>query len=364
MHPYKSLDSKHFWAPAVAQRNMLEITDLWQPKFRIGRRAAVATYGSCFAQHIGRALAQRGFNWLITEPGPVGLSEANAKKFNYGVFSARTGNIYTASLLKQWLGWATKKARVPDEVWEQEGRFYDPFRPNIEPDGFESRDEMVASREMAINAFRRSVTDSDVFVFTLGLTESWFHRTRGYEYPMCPGTIAGQFDAQVHEFRNQDYLFIHATLVEAIHEMRQLNPDLLVLLTVSPVPLTATMSGNHVLVATMESKSILRAVAGAIRNQFEFVDYFPSYEIINSPCYRGIFFDQNMRTVSKAGVDHVMSMFFGCLQKAFGETDQPNVEEVPGPAAARRRPGRRRSANEDDADAVICEEEMLGLFAR
>lgn len=361
MHPYESLDEKHFWAPAVGKRDMLEIANLWDPKFKIGKRMQIATYGSCFAQHIGRALAKQGFNWFIAEPAPVGLSEASAKLFNYGVFSARTGNIYTASLLKQWLGWASGATQVPDEVWEKEGRFYDPFRPNIEPGGFASMDEVIQSRKMAIAGFKRTIVESDVFVFTLGLTESWFHKGHGYEYPMCPGTVAGDFDADKHEFVNQDYSLIRKSLAESLRQMKEMNPKLKFLLTVSPVPLTATMSGNHVLVATVESKSILRAVAGSLKDRFPFVDYFPSFEIINSAPYKGVFFEQNQRGVRREGVDHVMKMFFDCLRLKFPLELGGRKSERPAIDMGAAKPAARH-AEPESAEDVVCEEELLGAF--
>lgn len=361
MHPYKSLDEKYFWAPAVGQRDMLEIAQLWDPKFRIGKRMQISTYGSCFAQHIGRALSKQGFNWFIAEPAPEGLSAENAKRFNYGIFSARTGNIYTVSLLKQWLGWASGAVKVPEEVWQKDGRFYDPFRPNIEPDGFASEAEVKASREMAIQAFKRSIVEADLFVFTLGLTESWFHKQHGYEYPMCPGTVAGEYDPDAHEFVNQDYSFIRKTLAEAVRAMKELNPKLRFLLTVSPVPLTATMSGNHVLVATVESKSILRAVAGNLKQRFPFVDYFPSYEIISSPPFRGAFFEANQRSVKPEGVAHVMKMFFKCLGLKFASEARGASarlsDKVEGEPIEPAGPGRSRSQED-----IVCEEELLGAF--
>jgi hypothetical protein len=414
MHPYEKLPERHFWSSAVAKRNMFDIEQLWEPRFPIEPTHQVATFGSCFAQHFGRALSARGFNWLIAEQPPRGLDEDHAKEFNYGVFSARTGNIYTASLLKQWVEWATGTP-PPQEVWEQDGRFYDPFRPNIEPNGFASREEVTASREMAIEAFRTCLTGSNVFVFTLGLTESWFHAGKGYEYPMCPGTVAGTFDAKLHKFVNQDYAFISTTLLDALRKARGLNPKLKFLLTVSPVPLSATASGNHVLVATMESKSILRAVAGHVSRQLEEVDYFPSYEIINAPPFRGAFFEPNQRSVNHAGVDHVMSSFFAGLHakypiakpEAAAETRaQAQVEGAAAPASARRAasaavrearrrqrvlrrqgqgqgqgpsPGagaagaagtaaaganRRAGGGRKRAADVVCEEELLNAFAK
>lgn len=355
MHPYERLEEDAFWSTAVAKRNMFDIDGLWDPKFAISRSHPVATFGSCFAQHIGRALQRRGFHWQVTEPAPEGLSAANAAKYNYGVFSARTGNIYTSSLLKQWVGWATGAAEVPDEVWWRDGRCYDPFRPNIEPSGFSSAEEMQASRGLAIESFLRCLKEARVFVFTLGLTESWVNAERGYEYPMCPGTVAGEFDASHHHFVNQMYPDIRKSLLESMRAILGVNPAIRFLLTVSPVPLTATMSGRHVLVATMESKSILRAVAGQMARQHTFVDYFPSYEIINAPPYRGSFFEPNQRSVNAVGVEHVMDQFFRCLDRKF---------PLPPARTTARTTARAGGASRAEKDDVVCEEELLAAFAK
>lgn len=366
MHPYESLDERFFWSSAIAKRNMFDICDLWDPKFRIGKGMKVVTYGSCFAQHIGKALKTQGFNWFISETAPQALSEESAAKFNYGVFSSRTGNIYTVSLLKQWVQWATKEKPIPDEAWEKDGRFYDPFRPKIEPNGFESREELLRSREAVIEAFKTSLTDSQVFVLTLGLTESWFNTDHGYEYPICPGTVAGKFDERVHRFINQDFQFIRKTLSQTIQLIKNLNPKLRFILTVSPVPLTATMSGNHVLVATMESKSILRSVSGQLYRQFDFVDYFPSYEIINSSPFRGTFFEPNQRNVNHSGVEHVMNTFFTCLNAKF-----PSEHKISKDRHGAHRPKKpitlqkeRRISDALSGGDAVCEEELLNAFSK
>jgi GSCFA family. len=352
MNPYTKLPKSAFWRPAVADRSMFEIEGLWSPKFRITPQMPVATYGSCFAQHIGNALKSRGFDWMISERAPPGMSEANAKKFNYNVFTSRTGNIYTTTLLRQWTSWALGHAEAPEEFWEKDGRFYDPFRPAAEDDGFESIDEVRRTRRVTIDAFRRSITDSQVFVFTLGLTESWINAAEGYEYPMCPGTVAGDFDESLHKFVNEDFRQVRDGLISSIEMMREANRKLRFLLTVSPVPLTATASDKHVLVATMYSKSVLRAVAGQLASTAAYIDYFPSYEIINSPVFKGAFFGPNQRNVTSYGVNFVMDHFFTCLTDRFGPVE---------PAAAveerRVRPSKRRRTADE-----VCEEELLGAF--
>ena len=352
-HPYTDLPPTAYWRTAVSNLNPLETTGLWNAKISLTPQDKVVTFGSCFAQHISRALVRNGFDWFDAEPGPQILSDELRSNYNYGIFSARTGNIYTAKALLQWLEWAFDITVPPDEIWETNGRFFDPFRPAIEPGGFASAAEVLAARARTLTALRDCVTKSSVFVFTLGLTEAWENSKRGdYTYATCPGTNAGNFDETEHRFCNYDYAQVHSDLTQALTLIRQKNANMRVLLTVSPVPLTATAAGKHVLVSTTYSKSVLRAVAGQISDSADFVDYFPSYEIITAPSFRGMFYSPNDRTVSPKGVAFVMEHFMAQL----GSAPQPL-------AASTQPPSAQVAAPEPTADDLRCEEEILDAFA-
>ena len=203
-NPYTEFGTEAFWRTAVAESSAFDIRGLWTPKFRVLPKHKILTAGSCFAQHFSRALVAKGYNWVDAEPGPPMLLEDSRRKFNYGVFSFRTGNIYTARALRQWVEWALEVEQPPEEVWEKDGRFYDPFRPAIEPNGFLSPEEVFASRHVTLAAIRNAVKSANFFVFTMGLTESWVNREHGYEYAMCPGTLAGSFDENLHIFKVPD----------------------------------------------------------------------------------------------------------------------------------------------------------------
>lgn len=351
-NPYKHLGQHAYWRSAVAEAGPFGLSGLWTPKYRILPRDRIVTAGSCFAQHIGRALGARGYAWIDAEPAPPHISPEDAKRFNYGIFSFRTGNIYTPKMLLQWMQLAFDKGEVPDEVWQQDGRVYDPLRPVIEPEGFESEAEMRAARGATLAALREAVTTADIFVFTLGLTESWENSRTGLQYALCPGTVPGcAFDPDAHVFRNGGFRQLYKELMAALKIMRDANPKLRVLLTVSPVPLTASASGHHVLTATSYSKSVLRAIAGQVEAEQKWVDYFPSYEIITHPVFRGMFYAPNMRSVEPQGVETVMGHFFADQERAFG------------PVRAARKGKGRPAADSAEGD-VKCEEELLGAFAR
>src|SRR5262245_19623198 len=116
-HPYSDLPSHAFWKTAVAEVDPERIDLGWRPKSRIDRRTGIVTAGSCFAQHISKALAENGFRWIDSEPAPTSLPAAEHPEHHYGVFSFLTGNVYTAALLKQWISWAGQPEKQSTEHW-------------------------------------------------------------------------------------------------------------------------------------------------------------------------------------------------------------------------------------------------------
>lgn len=100
-HPYKQQPDYAFWRRSFDGVPPARVDPVIRAPFRIKRSDKVVTAGSCFAQHIARHLRERGFNYHVTEKAhpivPLGLAE----KHNYGVFSARYGNIYTTAQLLQ-----------------------------------------------------------------------------------------------------------------------------------------------------------------------------------------------------------------------------------------------------------------------
>lgn len=311
-NPYTHLPAQAFWKTAVAGRDSRKIDLAWQPKFPLTRASKIITAGSCFAQHISRSLKENGFIWLDAEPAPADLPPEEQAKRGYGVFSFRTGNIYTAALLRQWVGWATHRAGQSPDISVEGGRVFDPFRPSLFEGGFASAEEMLAARQTTLSAMRETVRQADLLIFTLGLTEAWLNKD-GAVYPMCPGTVRGRFSPADHLFHNYSEREVARDLAGTFDELRAINPGLRFLLTVSPVPLTATASGQHVLTATTYSKSVLRSAAGYLAQTREDTDYFPSYELVTAPAFQGQFFEPNLRSVSSGGVAFVMGQFLAAI---------------------------------------------------
>ncbi|NBZ87417.1 GSCFA domain-containing protein [Stagnihabitans tardus] len=306
--PYQGLEPRAFWRTGY-QEGDYPPADLYRPKWALSKTDRIVTAGSCFAQHVGRALRKNGFTVLDAEPAPEGLAPERHGENGYGMYSARYGNIYTTRQLRQLMEEAWDGPRDFDAIWTKGGRFHDAMRPNVDPQGLDSAEAVKAARVKHLAAVKEVFSQADVFIFTLGLTEAWMHKPSGQVYAIAPGTVAGVYDPSVHGFVNFRAAEVRADLVAALARLKETNPKLRVLLTVSPVPLTATASGGHILAATTWSKSVLRAVAGELYEDFPEVDYFPSYEIVTSTRAGISFFEPNFRQVTEAGVARVMQVF-------------------------------------------------------
>ncbi|MEU8472748.1 GSCFA domain-containing protein [Streptomyces sp. NPDC029006] len=210
---------------------------------------------------------------------------------------------------------------------------------------------MLSARRTTLAAIGGALATAGCLIVTLGLTEAWENRATGAVYQVCPGTVRGAFDARRYAFRNAAFADVHRDLSAALGLARAANPALRIVLTVSPVPLTATATGGHALTATTYSKAVLRAVAGQLALEHDHIDYFPAYEIITGPPFKAAFFEPNLRTVTPDGVAFVMRQFLGALARP-PAAPRPAPAPAPGPA-----PGPARGED------VWCDDAVLDYYS-
>ena len=342
-NPYSGLPKSAFWKTGVAQENPYEMKDIYEKKFEIGADTKIATAGSCFAQHISHHLKKNGYNVLDVEPPPEKLPENLHQKHGFSMYSARYGNIYTVRQLLQLAQEAAGEWTPKHYIWEKSGKFYDALRPRVEPEGLDSPEKVIEHRRYHVARVRELFESLDLFIFTLGLTEMWVHKESGTVYPTAPGALVGEFDEALFEFKNAQFNEILAdfnqfqTVLNTIREGKPFK----CILTVSPVPLTATASGKHVLTSTLYSKSTLRSVAGQLSINQSHIDYFPSYEIVTNPKMHSSAYSNNLRSIKDETVEIVMSHFFVQHKKLLSPIDETSQEKID----------------------ILCEEELLDLLA-
>ena len=354
-HPYEGIGDYARWDRGVANVRPSDIDPVVRFPLRVTPQQAIVTAGSCFAQHIARYLKDAGFNYLVTEPGHPLLPPDIRDAFNYGVFSARFGNIYTSTQLDQLFRRAYGTFVPADSVWERpDGRLVDPWRPTIQPGGFPTREELEADRRQHLAAVRRAFEALDVLIFTLGLTECWQAVADGAVFPLVPGVAGGTFDPSRYTFLNLGVNEVVSDMTRFITSLRTVNASATVILTVSPVPLIATALDRHVLVSSTYSKAVLRVAAETLSTTIEGVHYFPSFEIVTGAFSRGHYFAEDLRLVTEQGVSHVMSLFFRHATTA-GDLPRTAADAAPAPSPP------AAVGTIGTAIEVLCDEELLTL---
>lgn len=333
-NPYKALPGNRFWRSGVQQSNPDDMQDIHAPEIVLEKSDTIVTMGSCFAQHIANWLRDQGRN----VPYYDSTENIRAKSF-----SANYGNIYTVRQALQILQEVQGTHVTSEPVWPTDGGYVDPLRPAQFVTAFDSPEAVALSRRQHLDAVRAAIKDLDVLVFTLGLTEAWRIRACGTVLPTAPGVVAGVFDDARYEFVNFRYGDVLSDLEAFCSEVRALRDGhhFRMLLTVSPVPLTATASGQHILRASTYSKSVLRAVAGDFCADHSFADYFPSFELVTNPAARSAYFEENLRSVRPDAVASVMTTF---ERQCLADSPQRDVT----------------SAGVGDVD---CEDALLDAFA-
>lgn len=299
--PYTDLPATSFHSKCMKGSHPSLFDPIVSTKFSVSRSEKIMTMGSCFAQNLSKWLIKNGYNFYRKE----------IEKYETGgIFSANYGNVYTVRQALQLYKRAMGLWKANNEVYQNEHhRFFDPLRPSCSTSGYESEIELIESRSEHELSVKSLFEEADVLVFTLGLTEAWIRNSDEAVLPIAPGVVAGDYNKKDYSFKNFTYQEILDDLNELISKLHAVNPSCKVLLTVSPVPLAATYEEKHVALASMTSKAVLRAVVDEIYRNYDFVDYFPSFEVFFTPGIGTNYFEYDARHVKQTGVSHAMRLF-------------------------------------------------------
>ena len=274
------------------------------PKFTLRRDDKFYAIGSCFARGIESSLT--GHKIIVESAAPefAELQPANKELSGLGF----TNKYNTYSILNE-LRWALD----PDAVFPQESivqvtktTWYDPHtNPSL---ALADLAETLERRAM-MQAVTKRIKHCRAVIVTLGLAEVWrdvkadvfINRT---PIPSLFKTQPGRYEFHLTSFAENwaNLEAIYALLTQYGHS------DVRIVVTVSPVPLMNTFSTMDIVVANTWAKSLLRAVAQEWAAAHPNVDYFPSYEIVQSSD-RAAVWERDLRHVKGAGAHHIMELF-------------------------------------------------------
>jgi thioredoxin-like negative regulator of GroEL len=260
----------------VADSFATDVLPAVQPSFRIGAGEVIFTIGSCFARNIERHLHAAGCR--------VPMLDFHLPPHECSKAANSAMNKFHPPAFRQCLEWtAAIRDRDGEVSWEDcaplafelgEGRLFDMDLGGTAP---VARERFIERRQHIYDIFSQAFV-ADCLMMTPGLIEAWLDRTTGLYIHDPPTQKAMMSKSDRWEFEVLSYEQCLADLLAAIDVVRARNPEVKVLITTSPVPLSTTFSGQDVRVANAYSKSVLRAVCGAAAHQRPMTDYFPSYE--------------------------------------------------------------------------------------
>lgn len=242
------------------------------PKFKIEEGAKVYTIGSCFARNVESMLQERGFNLPVFKEDINQSIYHSVPRFPHTVLNKYNAHSMATEILKV-LG----KVELPndgvlhfgDDKW---------FDPQMSFTKLLPRDLLMETKRKLDN-IGKELIDTDVLVLTLGMTETWVDENTGLVFNNAITSVASYMKDSLAIF-NSTPIQVYEVLKEALLELKKRNSKLKVILTVSPVPLTQTFFEHDVISANTYSKAALRVASQMLYDELDFVDYYPSYEMV------------------------------------------------------------------------------------
>ena len=288
--------------------------------FPLTKDMRVFTMGSCFAMEIRKALAKKGF---VIYPDYLSVDfDQNTQVFDRvpeRPFIAHYDTFVIRQEIETALGefrdrdssfWLVKEAGVNERTGIPD-LYQDPLRKVVYSTTHDGLRRLASNIDTAI---RLGVEQSDVYVITLGLTEVWQHNKTGRYLCQSPYSGGGG-NSGMATFRQSTFEENYANIRAILEMLFSRYPNKRVVLTVSPVPLSASYSATDIFTANLESKSILRAVAGQICREYDNAFYFPAYEIANLLPTRKVF-ESDGRHVLPQFAERVVALFEASYSEA------------------------------------------------
>jgi hypothetical protein len=259
------------WSNRVEHLNDKLVRVAHEPKFALSPNDRFFCMGSCFARNIEEHLIYQGIDVLskrlISPAGEYpGRPNALVNKFS------------THSMANE-LEWIEQAPEFDSEFFaESETGWHDlQLSPGTTPVRL---DRAIDRRCYLSSQYFSRVRDATVIVLTLGLNEVWHDSATGWYLNAAPSFFGVRREPSRYTLHITD-VAENIGQLEKIHDIVcSINPEARFLVTVSPVPMSATFSGTDVLVANLRSKSTLRVAAETFALSHDRVDYFPSYDMV------------------------------------------------------------------------------------
>jgi len=311
--PYQFLSRRHQWLSASNDCAQGDFSAIWRPRFPIDRTQLFITAGSCFAANVTSHLSASGFRLGRVQEASPDITATTNKQATLASDSLGLGNTGLPSLICHWIRWALEAGKPQEEPLQVKLGYLDQFDAKLKYVVFESKEAVLLYRKNKLEQIKGLISSADIFIVTLGFTEGWVNR---FNEPYAASTrlFEDLYHPNLMQFKLYSFSEVYKDLSSMVTLVKKFNPCIKFIFTVSPVPLYASFHIESVISTNNKSKSILRAVVSQLQDEHDFIDYFPSYEIITSTTNQGRYYETDFRQVTGEGVRVVMSTFDQSIQ--------------------------------------------------
>ena len=248
----------------------------FEPKFQLASDARFFCIGSCFAREIENALTDDDREVLSRVcPEDFGLGQDDFPLHFYPPHGILVQ--FNSFAMLNEIERAIAQKPIKDDDFIQIGDDY--WDGSLHQATPTTLDKCKRTRAMVDQTYSTLPT-ADCVIVTLGLTELWWDKQRNIAFNDTPKNVMRMKKEGRVEFYNTSYGEARENVLNVVHSIQKLSPDAKLILTVSPVPLNRTFSTQDIIVANSYSKSVLRSVAQDVAALHDFVDYYPSYEMV------------------------------------------------------------------------------------
>ncbi|WP_234052108.1 MULTISPECIES: GSCFA domain-containing protein [unclassified Xanthobacter] len=298
---WKSLAAARYtrWSENIERFKEAPISIFHKPKFTIDAKSSFFCIGSCFARNIEEHLIYRE-RAVLSKKIVAPKSEAPARPNGFV-------NKFTTMSMVNELKWAVSKPVINKTLFEEGPNGWSDLQlgPGIPPVSLE---RAIERRTYLIEDYFSRVRNASVVVVTLGLNEVWWDNKANCYLNCAPSFTSVRRERDRYRLVITDVAQSVADLEEMRWLIKSMNRHARLIVTVSPVPMSETFSGQDVAIANMRSKSTLRVAAEQFAALHPDVDYFPSYDIV-SLAPRNLAYGVDCLHVSNAVVGEIMRLF-------------------------------------------------------
>jgi lysophospholipase L1-like esterase len=259
--------------------------------FPISHTSKVVSLGSCFAQTIGKKMQEAKFDVLVNP------------------FGTLFHPLNLADLLNQ----ALKQTPMdPAGVVEREGLFVHYAAHSDLIGGTKEELEELYARQLL--CLHQSLKKATHLVLTLGTAWIYQHKEFG-RVANCHKQPAALFEKKVSSLDE-----LVPELESVLKKLLQQNPNLKIILTLSPVRHTKDGISENQL-----SKSLLRVLCAQLEQQIDAVTYFPAYEIMVDELRDYRFYKSDLVHPSEEAENYIWEKW---QQAMFAQETQQKVAEI------------------------------------